>query len=769
MLAPSQAIRSASAGSNKSQSAQKRDAQQQPGGNNNSNPDNKSNKHPRNRRRGGGGKKKSPEEGQPPPSANQDSENNATAEPPSDGRPKQGRRRGRGKKESNQTSLPSNETETGNQPVKASKGKGSGSNNNNSIQNKQNTNKRKPKKKYPWRRFLPKGSVDPITLENLQTLEYPPFALCADRPYVPVPIWPVPEEADEVDTVENAKNKNQKVQSVPDLEELNRQRLAEQWGSKVLSHSDGEDDPKKAAAPATKSSENVAPPSRRPYNLFDGRALAYYMVSQLQFIDPLNRRDLTRPELLNLDGYLQRYGLHTGDLKVTEAYDAKGITLSSAGAVASTAQGRANIMQQMAQQLLNSLFAGQSVTDERSTVGSRGRRQENAAQHQAQSFSLQDQYAFTQRQEQERHLQAAASSNSFGEPYLGDSGVYGSIDPNGGGGFMIVDDDENPELRGGMMTHNVIQQSQTREHNDFPSLAGAHSNGQNSFRPGAAYSASHIAQRYGDDLRRPDIPFPALPSRNGSPAVAAPAPPAPASQPGLARAKKGPSKTLSKISGVVKKTDPEELQRQWEAREAARKRAMLSNLSFGMNPTIANAADSLLQPPALLGDAAVNATTEEKLERNRAFAEALGVKPATQRQQITGWSRPTEGEVNPEEFKDELIAAVYPQELIALARERMQLLLKLEKRWKAFLEDDKAASLSLYPTDKPGRKLIHHYAEFWSLKTESFDPEPKRYVHCNKLPNTHMPRPLLSNAIRSGHNSSFKATAATSGLTLLSH
>jgi len=46
--------------------------------------------------------------------------------------------------------------------------------------------------------------------------------------------------------------------------------------------------------------------------------------------------------------------------------------------------------------------------------------------------------------------------------------------------------------------------------------------------------------------------------------------------------------------------------------------------------------------------------------------------------------------------------------------------------------------------DKPYRAFVHQYAEFWNLKSESFDSEPKRYVHCVKLQYTRMPRPLLS-------------------------
>jgi R3H domain len=755
MLAPSQAIRGSSSGSRQQseQPSKKQGAPNSSGGADAHDPPttNQTNQRRPNRprRRGGGAKKKTQIDGQPP-AQQQQSDTNAAE--PREGRSR--RRRGRAKKGIDQTPAAAREVDSG-----SSGNEKTAKNNINGNQKKNPPNKRKPKKKYPWRRFLPKGSVDPITLENLQTLEYPPFALCADKPYDPVPVWPVPEDTDE--KYKEEISKTHKVLSEPDLEELNRRRLAEQWGDKVLSHSDGEE--KKPPA-RDEPASNPPPPSKRPYNLFDGRALAYYMISQLQFIDPLNRRDLTRPELVNLDEYLKRHGLYTGDLNVTEAYDAKGITLSSAGAAAATAQGRANIMQQMGQQLLNALFTGQSVSSvEGRNRGGRTRDQDTTERQQAQSYSLQEQYAALQRQEHALAQQRHGASASH-EPYLGDSGVYGSIDADGGGGFMIVDDDEHPELRGGAMVGNHIVQPERRERDDFPALASTSGDGRHNASASLAYSASHIARRYGDDLRRPDIPFPALPSRPGSQAA-----PAPAAAPAAAPPKTGSSKTLSKISGLVKKTDPEERQRQWEAREAARKRAMMSNLSYGMNPSLTNAADSLLTPPSLFEDDAVNTASEEKLERNRAFAEALGVKPATQRQISSGWSRPTDKKDVLDEFKEELSAAVYPQELLVLARERMPLLLKLEKKWKTFLVDDTSASLSLYPMDKPGRKLVHHYAEFWNLKTESFDPEPKRYVHCVKLPSTHMPHPLLSNAASGVQNSPFQSSVTSSGLTLLSH
>lgn len=619
--------------------------------------------------------------------------------------------------------------------------------------------RRKPKKKYPWRRFIPEGTVDPITLENLDTLDYPPFALCADEPYVTVPEWPIPLESQSKNgNNRNNTKKNGATDSTPpsrpqpeDVADLNRQRLADQWGEHLLPSNEG-NTTSSDADKNKKASSSTTPLSQRPLNLFDGRALAFYMVSQLQFIDPFTRRDLTRAELVNLDRYLDRYGRSGTDangndknnnnrringkkknqkIRVTDAYDAKGITLSSAGAAAATAQGRADIMQQMAQQLLNTLFVGQSsVSSIAPTDANTTRNESQSRRQQAEIFSLQEQYATMQRQERE----IAAEGERRYERGFGtaDASGFGSSNDNAYGGFMVIDDDENPEMRG-------------HGHNDFPSLTAPTPPTNGPTPNGGAgsssrYSTSHISGRHGG--RRPvmgEESFPALPQ--------------PASEVASSATKTKKSKTLSKISGIVKKTTAQEKQKQWEAREAARRKAMMANLTFGANPFREDLAQSLLAPPATGDASAGGSATEEQMQRNRAFAEALGVKPAIQRHYASGWARPTTtegaGDSTKHELLDELDAALYPDSLIMSAREhRMEHLLKVEKRWKRFLNDDKAASLPLNRMNRSLRKFVHEYAEFWNLKTESFDPEPNRYIHCVKLSGTRMPRPLLSDVAR---------------------
>ena len=630
--------------------------------------------------------------------------------------------KGQGKKQKEGANQPQNNNDNNNSQQGNNKKKKSPQ----SVQGrKRQTRNKKNRKKFPWRKDIPEGTVDPITLEDLKSLPYPPFALVSSPPYVPVPIWPVSEGTKQQE--EQPKEE--------DIEELNRRRLQEQWGKKAMRTSSSEDVNDAVNGEQQQQAQQQEDPQKRYYNLFDGRALAYYITSQLQFIDPLNRRDLTRDELLNLDDYLRRHGFN--DLKVTEAYDAKGITLSSAGAAANTAQGRAEIMQQMARNLLDALFGGNSV--------------EAAATPSTDppTTALQDQYeAMRLQEENARHAnQQVRGMNPNATPF-----GYGTQPSNtdDDGGFMIIDDDENPGLRGGVGNLNCAT---------IPGDGSAMNNSP-------YYSASHITNRYGSSWGNASSNY----SPDAFPALApAPAAAATTSQkrtkPEPNKAKKPPakpSKTLARITGSVKKTDPEERQRQWEAREIARKKAMLSRLPFGVDAAAPEAIDTLPKPPPQ-SVAQTGVVGDGMLQRNKAFADALGVVPATVRRQNinSGWARPTDGSrLGLDEFGNELTATEYPDELIAAAKDRIPLLLKLEKKWKAFLADDKAASLPLNAMDKPTRTFVHHYSDFWNLRTESFDPEPRRYIHCVKMLDTHTPRPLLSEAAKNWRGPSLQLPTA---------
>lgn len=557
---------------------------------------------------------------------------------------------------------------------------------------KRNRRGRGQDKKFPWRRVLPEGSVDPITLEPLSSLKYPPFALCADSPYTVVPEWPIVEEED------NSKEE----------EERQKKVLESQWGSHALKRDN--------------SIAEQIPLSKRKFNLYDGRALAYYMVSQLQFIDPLNRRDLTRDELISLDTYLKRHGFHS--LVVTDAYDDRGVTLSRAGAAASTPTGQLELRQQsaqaLAQSLLQNLFAGGG-----NVVVSNSSTNDNTSNN-----SLQEQYAASQRREQEDARRRRNQQNASNIADSNDTGIYG------GDGFMVIDDDANPGLRG---------TNRTRDYDNHLTAAAP------SFTPGTLWSASHITNHYhsfvSHDASQHASNFPALQesiNENLNYAATSREP----NQKQQHQKKKPPSKSLSRITKVVSKTDPKEIQKQREARELFVKRAAMANLSFGSDPATALAAPSgLLTVPASTNNSTASGPTEGQLARNQALASALGVVPTTAREQQNnnfnqGWARPVD-------FNDELNTAVYPPTLITAARERgLEFLLKLEKKWKAWLQDDTAASLPLSKMDRSTRILVHEYSDFWKLHTESFDPEPRRYIHCVKLRDTAAPNPLLSVVVR---------------------
>jgi hypothetical protein len=580
--------------------------------------------------------------------------------------------------------------------------------NNNKGRNKRNN----ARKRYPWRKHLPADSVDPITLETLDSLTYPPFAMYASAPHLPIPEWPIPEIAAETSSSEPAPA------AAETEEDRQRRIISEQWGHKLTENEN-----------VVVEEEELVAPSKRHYHLYDGRALAYYMVSQLQFIDPLNRRDLTRDELVNLDRYLRRHNFT--DINVTEAYDTKGVTFSSAGATANTAAGRVAILQQLAGNLLNGLFGRTSVSSQQPSSSQSSRPAgAAAAAAPASTNRLMMQYQ-AHEQSQEQSSNRRRNNNTYtsqdetgGTDFPEDLGIYGDA-----GGVLVIDDDLHPGLRS-----NAVE---------FRPAAPAGTDATESSGSNLFWSASHIAARYGHAAMVQQENFPSL----------ARSPPA-ESQPKLellVAKKPAPSvKTLSRITKTVRKTDPDEVNRQWEAREDSRRKAALSKLTFGSNQAAWET--SVMQdipsslPPTTTSD---GVPTEAQLERNRAFAQALGVAPATLRANLNaGWARPTQTTVELDDFGHELNATLYPDSLVMWVRENMGPVLKLERKWKAFLGDDTAQSLSMNHMDKPLRKRVHEYSDFWKLQTESFDPEPKRYIYCAKLRDTCAPYPLLSDAAR---------------------
>jgi len=653
--------------------------------------------------------------------------------------------------------------------------------NNNSNQQQQQSNKQKKKSKrnknnnrsknnpksYPWRKYLPDGCDDPISLEPLNKLKYPPFALVVEPPYVPIlpGMWP-PELAKEKKSNIAAEKKNTNANAQQSTttdnavieqikgtsndnngKERELEILKQQWGEQAVVPSDL--NAKSSSEIATTTTSNSI--EGRHVNLFDGQVLAYYLVSTLQFIDPNNRRDLTRAELQALDIYLSTYVL--GNAGVTDAYDDKGVTLSTAGSAAQSAAGRVQILQEEARSILNSLHNGggrgnndswgrdRQNHQQRPTPGSRRQRERDRDVRRVQSTnSLRDD------RHQQQQQQGDTAANNFARMYAAqqggsqplfdhqqqpghahDTGIY---EGEGGGGLLIIDDDINPGLRSG-----------------FPVVGSDVDNNTSGL-----YSAQHIAEHHSHAAQSQQSNFPSLAATtNSQDNVNGQGNNSTSKPPPQGR----PSKSLNKISKLVKKTDPKVVERQRKAREEAQRRAERSQLNY-FNPDSMVGTNSNTTLGGTTGGALLAAPTlsnqspsEAVLERNRNLAQALGVAPSTVRNEIslTGWSRPVVSHTS-DEFSKELNAAQYPDALLKEAQERMSELLKLEKNWKKFLSNDRDSSCSLKPMARPLRKFVHEYSDFWKLHTESYDPEGRRYVYCKKLEETSAPYPMLSEAAR---------------------
>ena len=560
--------------------------------------------------------------------------------------------------------------------------------------------KRKEQKSNPWKEFIPDGAEDPISLDLLEDLPYPPFALVVDEPYVPIypGMWP-PQDGED--------NKIDDVANVEDGANRELQILKDQWGDFAPVQKKNQLDSKKIE---TDSSASI---KGRRFNLFDGRALANYVVSELQFIDPFNRRDLTRGELQALDAYLAVHKLGTAG--VVEAYDDNGATISTAGAQAQTPGGRALMLQQRAQAIRDSLYRSGGSTqrqpqhsdtrDMRRVQTWQGSNMREDADMGGVTNQFQRMYAAHERGE--RGVGGSNEASNF-QPtmFQPDSGIYDE------GGLIMIDDDINPGLRSQIVD-----------------------------------STRGNVQRISHEAQARDNSFPSL-QNNATSEVAAPAPAASVSSKKAPKAD-GHSKGLSKIGKMVKQTDPKQAERQRKAREEANRRAELSRQMF-FDPSSrpeTTSTGGLLTAPARTQQ---NAPSDAVIERNRNLAFALGVAPSTVRNEssLTGWARPTTIDIEVDEFGNELHTAQYPDALLAEAKERMSELIKLEKQWKKFLADDKEASCSLKAMLKPLRKFVHEYSDFWRLHTESFDPEGRRYIYCKKLADTAAPYPLLSDAAR---------------------
>lgn len=147
-----------------------------------------------------------------------------------------------------------------------------------------------------WKSYIPPNTIDPISLEPLCRLMYPPFALAISQPYHIID-WPLPI-----------------VIKTPYLS----------------------------------------------FHLFDGFSLAKYLISQCQFIDPLNRRRLVREEVCHLDAYLRRHNFYT--LNIIKVFDENNNCIPKASDFSQSEEGKIQIYQQEEQDILESIFSRDRIT-----------------------------------------------------------------------------------------------------------------------------------------------------------------------------------------------------------------------------------------------------------------------------------------------------------------------------------------------------------------------------------------------------------------------
>ena len=510
----------------------------------------------------------------------------------------------------------------------------------------------------PWWHSLPSTACDPISLEPLNELPYPPFQLCSV-------------------------------------------------------------DPTTATAAAT-------------LHYFDGHVLAYYLVSQLQFIDPLNRRALLQSELESLDDYLRQFRLGTANtveaFRTSEAKKREKGERGEAGSAGSAE--RAERMQADARSLLVSLFDDRK-RERQGGGGGGGRRQ---VQEQVQRMSV--------RQLEERRRREDPSV-AFREEYEAANGMAGISSQ---AGMTVIDDDVHPGLRGGNINNTGISPS---------------SYGTSPLPPppnvlDQAFPTLQSVAPVRTELPLPPPPLPLLPASRG----------------------------IAAISGAVARTDPAEVARQRAARDAAVLKAQMTRRGGyegdGRDDVRRDDSDRPDYGAVAEGGRDAAEISGGQIERNQRFASAFGIQPGAQRPNSMnsmaantgrfygdgpdgkgnydhnggGGENPNRGSgpassgSGPADFAAELLTPTYSEPLLRWSRDDPGAVLKLERRWCEFIADPAAASCQLKPMLKPERILVHEYSDHWRLHTQSFDPEPRRYLSAVKMKDTRVPQALLSEAGR---------------------
>jgi len=704
----------------------------------------------------------------------------------------------------------------------------------NKMKNRPTSSLNTAHKNNNWKQHVPVGTLDPISLESIRSLRYPPFVLKTVPPFDPLPLshWWTGTGTVFTEGIPFPSSQQQQQQNGMTVKNTHDYHSQQDQQQQQQQQEDQQQ-------------------QQELYHFFDGKVLAYYMVSQLQFMDPLNRRELSKHEIVALDTYMKKYKLYTVTFaSVLEAYEAKrkdilvsqgtlttvdaasshsGTTTSAAVARNTplanihsnhNTASRAFLLQQEATSLLHALFVSPPSSmnnnnrenHRRSRVSATSNQSISAAtitntyttshdHHENDDSNPTSIVSSQRRQEYTRRRNAATSTTRYSSSssgmdntstnqnnihpqlpsYTHDSisnsfhgmdsyGMYGESENSG---LLIIDDDLNPGLRGG--PSRMIPQQQQQQQNtsirhsihglqqqalhfpQLPSISNSNTLHNNSLSFLPRTNSSSLEDHLSESISSTNTHTHATTRMYTKRAE---------SSPNLGRV--GSSKTLQKISNLVAKSDPKEIEKQRKAREEwLHKTAMIQTAIFDPTMTVSNQGDNVnnvndvsMMTLSINGYArntnpsittAPTHYNQSMIERNKVLADALGVVPSTVRNTSninSGWTRPTSFLIERDEFGHELNIVQYPDSLIIQARERMTELIKLERKWMVFLQDDTAASVSLKPMDKPTRAFVHEYSDYWKLQTQSYDQPPNRYIHCVKMLDTAAPYPQLSAAAK---------------------
>ena len=435
-------------------------------------------------------------------------------------------------------------------------------------------------------------------------------------------------------------------------------------------------------------------------------------MSQTVFQNPMNRRELEEPEIMRLDMYLQNFGL--GSAKLVDLWRSlMSFKVHMPDVSRQQEISRAERLRIEAMEIVHHLFVGRQEAKNEMAARKNAQQQQQilanslaAARAQTQQFrsDFEKQQGYYPQQAPPAPQQSAMMPGGAG------AGVFAQQ------GMVLIDDDENPALRGGL----------------------------------AAGGGGLVGGR-GDSVHAKSNALDAFPTlQAANPVAPLSSMPLPLPPPGYVPE----GLTLKNIAAANPPADEKEIEKMKKAREEQMRASVLNKLglmNFPASGDLSSLSIGAVRPAyTVAGDNSGNLTafTEGQVERNQRFAEAFNVVPASVRAAPNSGKDYKPKMVSDLEYENELNMAVYSENLLRWARDSPGQVLAIERTWTTLMNDGSKASHSFKPMAKSDRALVHEYSDRWCLHTESFDPEPRRYIHSVKSKEAKIPSPLLSDAAR---------------------